>query len=141
MALVPLVAAFLVLSVGGLVNASYLAWQHRSGTPLVCPMNHDCRTVTESSWASLFGVRNEVLGLLFFLGMLSGMLLALAVPAWEGLLHVWFLLGAAGGVLFSLFLMGVQVWALKDYCFYCLVSAGITVFLFLDSLLLYTGYT
>lgn len=120
---------FFVLAILGAMNAGYLVYQHyrRKNKPLVCPMNHDCSVVTESRWSHVLGVRNEVLGLLFFLGMLITLLATRAYPAWQATAHLLLRVGAAGGALFSLFLVSVQALKIKDYCFYCIISAIISV--------------
>lgn len=129
-------ASFLALAMGGIITSSYLVWQHyhRQQQPLVCPLNHDCSIVTESKWSHVFYVRNEVLGLLFYIGMLvAGILLSVDAtfpPSW------WIRLATGLGVLFSVFLIYIQAKMIKDYCFYCLISALLTALLFLNSFFL-----
>ena|SRR3989338_1544793 len=131
-------ASFLALAVGGIVISGYLVWQHshRQRQPLLCPLNHDCSKVTESRWSHLFYVRNEVLGLLFYVGMITAaLLLILDVPLpiqWRW----WMRLAAGGGTLFSLVLVYLQIKIIKDYCFYCLISAVLTMLLFINSFFL-----
>ncbi len=127
-------ASFLVLCLAGTFNAGYLVWAHRQKKQLVCPLDHDCSTVTESTWSQLFFIRNDTLGLLFFLSLFFVSLIAFFLPSWNSFFF-WFLVLATGiGVLFSLFLICIQVYVLKDYCFYCCISALITLLLFLNSL-------
>ncbi len=137
------IASFMVLSIMGLLNAGYLTWKHyrsKRKQPLVCPLNHDCSIVTESKWSHLFGVRNEILGMLFFVGMLvAGILLSLTSTFFGFSVPLLVLMGASAGLLFSGFLVLIQAIAIKDYCFYCLVSAFITLLLFLNSWLMWGG--
>lgn len=129
-------ASFLALAIGGIITSGYLVWQHyhRQQQPLVCPLNHDCSIVTESKWSHIFYVRNEVLGLLFYVGMvLAGIILSFNAAF---LPVLWIRLGTGFGVLFSLFLVYIQAKIIKDYCFYCLISALLTVLLFLNSFFL-----
>lgn len=128
---------FLVLSVLGIADAAYLTYKHTRKQPLMCPIGSDCSVVTESSWGHIFGVRNEVLGLLYYGGLCASMLGVLFVPGFaQNFLPYlpWFV---GSGVLFSLFLVFVQAFVIKKYCFYCLISAGISLLLFLTSLKLY----
>ncbi len=120
---------FVVLSALGLLNAGYLVYKHywKSRQPLVCPLNHNCSVVTESRWSHMLGVRNEALGLLFFVGLLVGMLITFAVPAWASSVHALLLWGTILGALFSILLVLIQLYAIKDYCFYCIISAIITL--------------
>jgi len=132
------IASFIALSVGGILNAGFLVWKHqqKKTAPLVCPLNHDCSKVTESKWSAIFYFRNDTLGLLFFIGMLSMIMAAWFLPEQASLLHLLIIIGAGGAVLFSLFLLGVQKFILKDYCFYCLISAVITILLLVNGVFL-----
>lgn len=129
-------ATFLGLAILGLVDTGYLAYRHTRKKPLVCPLEHDCSKVTESKWSSVLGVRNEYLGVCYYAGILIGMCGAIAAPGWQGLLMLLVFLGTSIGVLYSLFLVAVQFVVIKDYCFYCLISAGITFLLFINSIAL-----
>jgi len=131
-------ASFLALSVGGIITSGYLVWKHYwkksagKKQPLVCPLNHDCGVVTESRWSHLFYVRNEVLGLLFYVGMLVAGLGMAFLSDYAGLLRLAIRISASLGLLFSLFLVFVQAKIIKDYCFYCLISAVITLLLWVN---------
>jgi len=131
-----LLALFIVLCVLGLANSLYLVRKHQQKKPLICPLEHDCSVVTESRWSHVFGVRNEVLGTLFFLSLLGGILSTIFAPALQPTIFFLLIMGTGGSLLFSGFLIFVQIKIIKDYCFYCLLSALITLFLFLNSLLL-----
>ena len=130
------VATFIVLAMGGIADAGYLSCKHRQKKPLACPLDHDCSPVTESKWARTFGVRNETLGLLYYAIMLAGMLGTLILPAFAPLLLKLMLLASSGALLFSAFLVGIQFAVIKDYCFYCMISAGINLMMFANTLVL-----
>lgn len=132
-----LISSFLVLSTLGLINSSYLIWAHYKKKPMICPLNHDCSIVTESRWSHIFFIRNEILGLLFFMGMLIAILLAISLPIFMPVILLIILIATIGALLFSIFLIFIQIYSIKDYCFYCILSALITLLLFLNSLLLY----
>src|SRR3989344_8591732 len=100
------IASFITLTIVGILNAGYLVWKHYSHKPLVCPMDHDCSKVTESKWSRVFWVRNEVLGLLFYVAMLVAGLLVFFIPEFA-LLPLLITIAAGGGLLFSLFLLWV----------------------------------
>ncbi len=118
--------------------ASYLVFKHRQKKPLVCPLNHDCTVVTESRWSTIFfGIRNEILGLLFFAALLGAMVITLLRPDMKHILFGWMVLVSGGGLVFAVFLVLIQFYTIKDYCFYCLVSVGITLLIFLNSVSLY----
>jgi len=137
----PFIATFIVLCFLGILDSGYLVWKHRknSHTPLVCPLDHDCSKVTESKWSTIFWVRNEILGLLFYVSMLVAGLIIFFKPEFSLFSFPLLLLikiAAGIGLMFSLFLLLVQIYKIKDYCFYCMLSALITLLLFVNGLFL-----
>lgn len=134
----PFVATFIVLAVAGAIDAGYLVYKHNQikRKPLICPLNHDCSRVTESKWASVFRVRNEILGLVFYVVAFAGIVASLYFSAYA--LYIYFLLTlfSGGALLFSLFLVAVQIWEIKDYCFYCIISASINLLMFINACVL-----
>ena len=133
---VSLFVSFVVLALGGTINSGYLVWKHLQKKPLVCPLNHDCSTVTESKWSHIFYLRNDTLGFLFFVSMFLAAFATLFLPELTIFL-IAIIFGSVGAALFSLFLISVQFLIIKDYCFYCLISAGITLLLFFNALVLF----
>ncbi len=131
------IAAFITLAIAGIVDAGYLVWKHykHAAAPLICPLNHDCSKVTESKWSTIFGVRNEVLGLLFYVAMLIAGVLMFIMPQFA-MLSLLVMIAVGFGLLFSLFLLWVQLYKVKDYCFYCMLSALINLLLFVNSFFL-----
>ena len=134
-------ASFITLAIIGMLDAGYLIWKHyqHNAGPLVCPLDHDCSKVTESKWSSIFFIRNEVLGLLFYVSMLAAGIAVFLRPGLSLLsfpLALLIKLAAGSGVVFSLFLIWVQIYKIKDYCFYCMISALITLLLFVNSFFL-----
>ena len=124
---------FIVLALLGILNAGYLAYEHYRHKPLVCPLDHDCSVVTESKWSHVFGVRNEVLGLLFYLSLFIGAIAVVFFPQYADTLFLLFFLASLSAFLFSMFLAGIQFWVIKDYCFYCLLSAVINLLVLVNS--------
>lgn len=136
---VQFVSAFVVLCIAGIINAGFLIWKHRQKKPLVCPMNHDCRVVTESTWSHVLFIRNEVLGFLFYAILFAGMLLAVLFPGSAPALVFLIVVTTGFGLLFSIFLVLLQIVVIQDYCFYCILSTIITLFAFLTGVMLLAG--
>lgn len=134
-----LLASFLALSIAGIIDSGYLVWQHYRKKPLVCPLDHKCDVVTESKWSHIFVVRNEVLGLLFYISLVVGMFGFIFLPGLRDLFSLLLLLAVATGGMFSLFLVGIQICVIKDYCFYCLISALLSVLLLANMVGIYRG--
>jgi uncharacterized membrane protein len=133
------VAAFIVLSFLGVIDTGYLFYQHYQKKPLVCPLDHPCEIVTESRWSTILGVRNETLGLIFYVGLFSTIVASVIWPGVASTLYLLLLTGTGGGFLYSLFLVYLQSFVIKNYCLYCLISAALALLLFLNNLVLVFG--
>ena len=127
---------FIVLSLIGLTDASYLAYKHRRRQRLVCPIGSDCEAVVESRFSKTLGIRNELLGIAFYLGMLSLGIAFVVLPGFAPLARTLIHVGATAGLGFSAFLTLVQVHIIRQYCFYCLISAGVSALLFVNAFVL-----
>lgn len=125
---------FIVLSVLGIADAGYLAYKHTRKQPLICPIGDNCSVVTESRWSHLFGVRTEVLGLFYYSALLIVILGVFTIPALNGRLITLLPWVTGTGLIFSFFLVSLQAFVIKKYCFYCLLSALISFLLFLTSI-------
>jgi len=120
---------FTILIILGITDSVYLIYKNRGGQPLVCPLNGNCHAVLASKWNRFLGVKNEIWGLLYYLGVLS--LLGLFFYNICGITILALLGLVSFGALYSAFLTYIQAFKLKEYCFYCLVSAIINLLLFL----------
>ncbi len=122
------------VAVMGFFDASYLTAKHFLGGPIPCSIFKGCDTVTNSVYASIFGIPVALLGAIFYLTWL--------------ILIIWYLdrggeaikknliwLGSAG-FLFSIYFVGVQALVIKAFCLYCLISALTSTLLFILSLIL-----
>ena len=130
------IASFMALSLGGIIDTSYLLYQHYKKKPLVCPMDHDCSVVTESKWSKVFFVRNEILGLSFYLLILISLVLSLIFSNLSSKIYLFLFLFSFTGIVFSAFLVYLQIYKIRDYCFYCLISSFLTLLIFVNSILL-----
>ena len=132
-------ATFVVLAFSGLIDTGYLVYKHamKARQPLVCPLRMDCAKVTEGEFSKTFGIRNDYLGILYYLSALIGAFLGMKFPEMKKVIYTLLLLMTGGGLLFSGYLVYLQAKVIKEYCFYCLVSAGITSLLFINAINLF----
>ena len=124
-----------LLSLAGAIDTLYLIIKHRQPKPFVCPFDHDCSKVTESKWGNFFYFRNETLGFVYYFAMAVLGLYAFFSAPLLLLLNQIIFFGAGAAFLFHIFFVGVQIFAIKDYCFYCLISAGISLLMFITVLI------
>jgi len=111
---------FIILCAIGIINSIYLIKKRITKKPLVCPLKGDCNFVTQSKWSKTLGINNDILGLLFYCILLIILFISL---------NTIILILTIIGALFSLFLLYVQQFKIKQYCFYCLISTFSSIFL------------
>jgi len=131
---VQFITTLIVLGLLGIVDTVYLIWKGRIKEPLVCPIGQDCNKVLESKWNKIFFIKNDILGLLFYVGVIVGAVLLLL--EFNEIIKTILIFASGIAVLFSSFLVFIQAKVIKNYCFYCLISAFINVLIFLNVLLL-----
>jgi uncharacterized membrane protein len=116
-----------VLSILGIVVASYLAFVEVTETEAVCGPVGDCNAVQQSQYAILFGVLPiGILGLTGYIAILVGWLIHKYGPeTWRKIssLLVWAMAGF--GVLFSIYLTFLEPFVIGATCAWCLTSAVI----------------
>ncbi len=123
----------ILISLLGLINALYLTYKHYfTKKPLVCLVGENCEAVLDSKWSHMFGVRNEILGVLFYGGIFTGSLILFFYPLLIPNLLFYLFIGSITGVLFSGFLVALQKFVIHNFCFYCLISAGLSLLLFIN---------
>ncbi len=126
----------LLASFFGFCIALYIYGKQYAKKPLMCPRKSPCETVISSPQANTFGISNTVLGMVyyvvvffFFLYIRTGIHSALEV------LTLGMIITA--GFLFSVYLVGVQQYKIKQWCVWCLGSAAMATIIFLCMLKLF----
>src|SRR3989338_8515952 len=109
----------------GFLLAAYIRHKKVSKETLVCPLKSDCETVVFSDYSRFFGVPVELLGMAYYLmvAVAYGVFLAAPVSMPQFVVFGIFSLTVIA-FLFSLYLTFIQAFALKQWCTWCLVSAG-----------------
>jgi uncharacterized membrane protein len=106
-----------LVALAGIGVAGYLTWTHYAGGAAACPIGGGgCETVQESEYAEFVGVPVSLLGLLAYVALL-------ALVAWDA--PVARLAAAAialVGVLFSAYLLVVQLFVIDALCVWCLAN-------------------
>jgi len=105
-----------VVALTGVVLAGYLTWVHFDDAALVCVAGGGCETVQESEYAEIGGIPVAALGLVAY-GIVLG-LIAWDTPGAR--------LGAAmlalAGLLFSMYLLALQLFVIDAVCAWCLAN-------------------
>ncbi|OGI60645.1 hypothetical protein A2641_01950 [Candidatus Nomurabacteria bacterium RIFCSPHIGHO2_01_FULL_37_25] len=104
--------------------------------PLVCPLKFDCHKVVHSDYSKLFGVPVDIFGMIYY-GFISVFYLFFIFrPEPLPFILVNFLITLSlMAFLFSIYLIIVQIFILKNGCFWCIISTFISTFIFILTLL------
>lgn len=129
-----LISSLAVLSFLGMANSVFLYYKHKKKQPLICPMNSDCNAVINSKWNNLFGIKNEILGILYYISILLGAIFFYLYN--KTTIYYLLLISSSIALLFSGFLMYIQKYKIKEYCFYCIISAIISFLILINMLLI-----
>ena len=128
------ITTLIVLSLLGLIDSGYLALSRKRRKELACPIGHECNEVIESKWSRIFYIKNDTLGIIYYLIVLAfGIYFIFNTET--NAINILFYISLVG-VLFSAFLVFIQAKVIKNYCFYCLISAMLTLLIFVNALLL-----
>jgi len=113
-----------LLALAGLADAMYLTIEHLSGRSVRCAVVTGCDAVLSSSYATLFGIPLAAYGACAYFAVFS-----LAVCIMFGYRYLRFPLQVIIASMFvmSVWLVGLQVFTLNAFCFYCLISAALTL--------------
>lgn len=117
-----------ILSGIGIAETTYLISKRQKAEAPVCLINGDCAAVLNSKYNNIFFVPNDVLGLLFHV---STAFLSAFLMLGFGPLALWILIlqiSVGFGSLMSVFFTYLQWRVIREWCFWCLMSA-VTVWL------------
>ena len=121
--------SLIVLAILGIFDSGYLIKKRVKKKSLICPINGSCKKVVESKWNAIFFIKNDVLGLFYYILILFLALYLFFIS--EKMLFLTQMISGAS-LLFSLVLVFIQAKIIKEYCFYCLISALINLLIFLN---------
>jgi uncharacterized membrane protein len=123
-----IVITVLVVAIFGFADASYIAIKHLNGQIPPCSVLNGCETVLTSKYSSIGPIRLEWLGVFYYLAFIIGAVAYLdsKKPIIFSLLSRFTVVG----LLASAVLIGLQVFVIKSYCLYCVMSAITSTVLF-----------
>jgi len=130
-----LVFTLIALSLFGVFDTTYLTAQHFSGGPVACGLVEGCELVLSSKYAEIAGISLSAVGLLYYAILLILSLVFYTSKNKRAILLATLLSGF--GFLFSLYLVYLQLVAIKAICLYCMVSASLSTGIFVLSFSIY----
>ncbi len=115
----------------GFMISEYILRTKTRKQPLICPIHHDCDVVVKSKYSALFGIPNEVMGMLYYgIVIIYGLLTTSGITtAWGIPLFFIFAAAAFAAFLTSVVLVFIQAIIIRHYCIWCLATALINLLL------------
>ena len=118
----------------GLVDASYLAAKHYTGTIPPCSIVKGCEVVTTSQYATIGGISVALLGAIYYLAVL---IISIAIiDTKSDRLKKFLAKFSILGLMASIWFIYLQLFVIKALCLYCLVSAFSSTAIFLTAFFL-----
>jgi uncharacterized membrane protein len=128
-------AFIVILSIGGLGVASYIRYTKSRGEELVCPVGSNCNVVVNSQYSKFLGVSLEYWGMLYYSILLLSYIYLIFIPhIFTSLMLLGLSLLTTSAFLFSLYLLFIQAFILRQWCIWCLLSAIFSIIIFITSL-------
>lgn len=126
--------ALVVISFLGLFNALILYWQHINiqKRPMVCLFGQQCEIVVESRFGHALGIKNELIGIIFYIIIISLSLWHISGSDFTKINQLIFFLTLVAGIA-STYLLTIQFGLLKNYCSWCIFSALINYLILITS--------
>ena len=118
----------------GLIDASYLAAKHYTGTIPPCAIVKGCEAVTTSQYATVGGISVALLGAIYYLIVL---IISIAIiDTKSDWLKKFLSKFSILGLLASIWFISLQLFVIKALCLYCLVSAFSSTAIFITAIFL-----
>jgi uncharacterized membrane protein len=131
----------LALALIGVADASYDSYAIYTAQALWCPPPIDgCNTVASSPYARILGVPLGYFGVLYYVGMVVVSVLLASAPLSRGPRAVALAYATVGLVASGIFFY-IQATYIHAFCIYCMISALLTILLFVTSVMLYRRTT
>lgn len=127
-----IVLGFLIASLVGFFDATYLAVKHYSGSPVSCSIIQGCDKVLASRYAVLYGVPVALFGSIYYITIF--ILTAAFIDTKRRAILSYAARFTVIGFLAALWFLYLQVFVIRAICLYCIVSAVSSVALFIFGL-------
>jgi uncharacterized membrane protein len=124
----------IIFGLAGAFISGYIAKTKNKGEHIVCPFGQNCNLVVNSRFSHFFGIRNEMIGLFYYIVVVLFYVALLFVSIPQNIIFYVLLITVLAFV-FNLHLIFTQLIVIKKWCTTCLGSSAtsflITVMAFL----------
>ena len=122
-----------ILGLIGFFISTYIYGKKKAKKKLICPRQSNCDTVIHSDYSKIVGIPVEVLGMMYYAFIGSVYSFIFIFDAWTISLGFILLGISMCSVLFSIYLVSMQAFVIKQWCVWCLCSAFISILIFISS--------
>ena len=120
---------------GGFLLAFCIRHKKQAHEKMICPLDSDCDAVIYSDYSKFLGIPLEIIGLWYYGIIAVSYTLFLVIPAFAAPTVVFgVLILTIAAFLFSLYLTFIQAFAIRQWCTWCLISAGLCAVIFATAL-------
>jgi uncharacterized membrane protein len=122
----------IILAIIGFAVSFHIHYHKTRDIHLSCIVGQkDCGKVVNSKYNTFLKVHNEVWGMVYYGFIALIYFIALSFPIFQIGQSITIIAVITGGAaLFSVYLTLVQIFTIKEYCEWCLVSAGLSILIF-----------
>lgn len=125
----------LAASFFGFYVAWYIRRHKKSGEKMVCPLDSDCENVVHSDYSKFLGIPLEFMGMAYYTIIFMTYVVETWKPGSLPLIATQMVLGTtAAAFVFSIYLIGIQLFKLKEWCTWCLISASMCLIIFITAI-------
>ncbi|MDQ5901415.1 MAG: hypothetical protein QG580_130 [Patescibacteria group bacterium] len=118
----------------GFLLAGYVYSKKQKKENLVCPMNGSCDEVVNSRYSKFMGIPVEVMGMLYYAFiMLAYVFIFINKSTVSDVFQFFMTSITIMAFLFSCYLVFIQAFILRQWCTWCLFSAGFSTFIFITA--------
>jgi uncharacterized membrane protein len=117
----------LIAALIGFADASYLTIEHYKNVIPPCSVG-GCETVLTSSYSTVAGIPEALLGAIYYLVILVGLFAYLDTK--KPAILKWTLIIPILGFIYEVWLVYLQLFVIHSICEYCMLSALVTLVLF-----------
>lgn len=126
----------IIFGFAGFILANFIHNKKKLKKPLICPLRFKCANVIESDFSRILGINIEVLGMIYYATLVIGHIISLIFIVSITFNLVLFAL-SLGAVLFSIYLLSLQAFVIKEWCMWCVFSACISTIIFILSYMIH----
>lgn len=121
-----------IFSILGLVISAFLSYEYLQTTPMNCPLTGDgCDIVKNSDYSRFFGISIPYLGTVFY--VFCAAISIWLIQNYNKYLDFLRLFASFVALLFGIYLTYLEAFVILAYCFWCLSSFIVSVFIFIFS--------